>query len=353
MEFAVTMASGARASKTVEQAEELGFSNAWFYDSQLLYGEIFASIAAAAIKTERIRLGSAVIIPSNRIAPITANGFATLAELAPGRIDFGVGTGFTGRRTFGADAITLGEMGDYIRVVQELWAGGVSEWDFEGLRRKIRFLNPETTGLNLRDPIPLYISAFGPKSRDLAAELADGWMNFLFADEVAIQDLNDIKLCCERRGRDPESLHAVAFTLGCVLEEGEPADSPRAMAQAGPLVAAMLHNFAEASQRGSALEMPETFKNTIEAYVQMHGSFKPEDARYLQNHTGHLMFVRDEDRPFITGEMIKALTFTGTKEALLERGRRLAEAGYDQLSIQLVPGAEVEIDKWSNVLRQI
>ena len=105
----------------------------------------------------------------------------------------------------------------------------------------------------------------------------------------------------------------------------------------------MLHNFAEASDRGSALEMPEAFKGTIEAYVKMHAFFQPEDARYLQNHTGHLMFIRDGDRSFLTGKMIKALTFTGTREALLERGRRLEKAGYDQLAIQLVPGAEVEI----------
>ncbi len=349
----MTMASGARAHETVERAEKLGFSNAWFYDSQLLYGEIFASMAAAAMRTKTIRLGSAVIIPSNRIAPITANGFATLGELAPGRIDFGVGTGFTGRRTIGADAITLKEMEDYIRVIRELWASGISEWDFEGLRRKIRFLNPDVTGLNLSNPIPLYISAFGPKCRDMASELADGWMNFLFSDEIAFQDVHDIRSRCERRGRDPESLHTIAFTLGCILDEEERPDSLRAMAQAGPLVAAMLHNFAEASERGSALEMPEAFKDTIEGYIQMHASFQPEDARYLQNHTGHLMFVRDEDRPFITGEMIQALTFTGTREVLLKRARNLAKSGYDQLAIQLVPGAEDEIESWAELFSQI
>jgi 5,10-methylenetetrahydromethanopterin reductase len=39
-----------------------------------------------------------VLVPSNRIAPVAANALATLNQLAPGRIDIGVGTGFTARR---------------------------------------------------------------------------------------------------------------------------------------------------------------------------------------------------------------------------------------------------------------
>ena len=40
-----------------------------------------------------------VLIPSNRIAAVAANAFASLNKLAPGRIDFGVGTGFIGLTT--------------------------------------------------------------------------------------------------------------------------------------------------------------------------------------------------------------------------------------------------------------
>ncbi len=351
MELGIAVASGADAFHVVRRAEELGVGHAWFYDSQLLYGEIFASMAAAAMKTERIRLGSGVLIPSNRTAPIAANGFATLNRLAPGRIDFGVGTGFTGRRTVGADAIPLRELKEHVRVIRELWAGGTPEWDFEGKRRKIRFLNPETTRLNLGDPIPLYVSAFGPKTRAYTAEAADGWMNFLFDDETAIADVADIRECCRERGREPDSLHSIAFTLGCVLEAGEPPDSPRAIAQAGPLVGAMLHNWAEAEERGSALTLPPAWRGVIDEYIAHHKTFEPPDARYLENHTGHLMFVRDGDRRFIRGDMIRALTFTGTVGELRERARALADAGYHQIAIQLVPDAEDALDAWVDVFR--
>jgi 5,10-methylenetetrahydromethanopterin reductase len=85
----------------VRRAEELGFVRAWFYDTQMLSADPFVAMAAAAIKTTKIRLGTGVLIPSNRIAAVAANAFASLNKLAPGRIDFGVGTGFTGRRAMG------------------------------------------------------------------------------------------------------------------------------------------------------------------------------------------------------------------------------------------------------------
>src|SRR3954469_1562928 len=143
MEFGIAVATAADSWKVVKRAEELGFSHAWFYDTQMLCADVFVAMGAAAVQTSRIRLGTGVLIPSNRIAPVTANGFASLNQLAPGRIDFGVGTGFTGRRTMGLGAMKLKDMEAYIRVVMALLVGETTEFDVEGQRRKVAFLNPE------------------------------------------------------------------------------------------------------------------------------------------------------------------------------------------------------------------
>ncbi len=166
------------AWKTAKRAEELGFSHVWFYDSQLLAPDIFISMALAAEHTSKIKLASGVVIPTNRIAPVCADAFATLNKLAPGRIIFGVGTGFTGRNTMGMGPMKLSAMREYIRVVYGLLKGETIEWDFEGERKKIRFLNPEFGLINIKDKIPLHISAFAPKARKMTAEIADGWMTF-------------------------------------------------------------------------------------------------------------------------------------------------------------------------------
>src|SRR3954470_11825611 len=107
MDFGIALPNAADAWKVVKRAEELGFTHAWFYDTQMLCADCFVAMGAAAVHTSRIRLGTGVLIPSIRIAPVTASGFASLNRLAPGRIDFGVGTGFTGRRTMGLGAIKL------------------------------------------------------------------------------------------------------------------------------------------------------------------------------------------------------------------------------------------------------
>lgn len=95
MDFGIALASNVDAWKTVKRAEELGLTHAWFYDSQLLLPDIFVSMALAAEHTSKIKLATGVIVPSNRIAPSCAAALATLNKLAPGRIIFGVGTGFS------------------------------------------------------------------------------------------------------------------------------------------------------------------------------------------------------------------------------------------------------------------
>src|SRR5438105_8734325 len=171
MDFGIGIASASDSWKAAQRAEELGFPHAWCYDTQMITADCFVAMAAAAMKASKIRLGTGVLVPSNRIAAVTANAFATLNGLAPGRIDFGVGTGFSARRAMGLGAIKLAEMEDYIRTVYALLAGETVETQIEGKRRKIRFLNPEIGLFNTKDPIALHISAYGPKSQALTARL--------------------------------------------------------------------------------------------------------------------------------------------------------------------------------------
>src|SRR5512146_99835 len=162
MQFAIAIPTDADSWRVVRRAEELGFSNAWFFDTQMLNADPFVAMAAAAMKTTRIRLGTGVLIPSNRIAPVAANAFASLNKLAPGRIVFGISTGFTGRRTMGLGAVKLADMEEYIRIVRALWCGETTDMELEGKRRPIRLLNPELGLINTDDEIPLCIAASGP-----------------------------------------------------------------------------------------------------------------------------------------------------------------------------------------------
>src|SRR5271165_2071563 len=193
MQFAIAIPTDADSWRVVRRAEELGFARAWFYDTQMLSADPFVAMASAAIKTTKIRLGTGVLIPSNRISPVAANGLATLNKLAPGRIDFGVGTGFTGRRTMGQKAMRLADLERYVAEVQGLLRGETVEALLEGEKKKVRFLVPELGLIDLGADIPLHLSAFGPKGRALGARLGAGWVFFSGSTGPAIAALKDMQ----------------------------------------------------------------------------------------------------------------------------------------------------------------
>ena len=140
MEFGITLPTKADSWKVVERAEKLGFNYAWFYDTHLLSADVLVAMGAAAMKTSKIKLCAGVFIPSNRIAPVAANALATLNALAPGRIVFGVSTGYTGRRTMGLGQIPLARLEKYVEVVEGLLAGKTVEWSEESGPHKIQIL---------------------------------------------------------------------------------------------------------------------------------------------------------------------------------------------------------------------
>jgi 5,10-methylenetetrahydromethanopterin reductase len=123
------------------------------------------------------------------------------------------------------------------------------------------------------------------------------------------------------------------------------------MAQAGPRAAVLLHRAADEALAGlpNTSAIPEAVAREVAGYVAMARGFEPADARYLENHRGHLMFVKEEERPFVTAELIRRTTFTGTRADLVARVAALRDAGYTQFTVQLVPGGESAIEDWAAV----
>jgi len=307
-------------------------------------------MGAAAVQTSRIRLGTGVLIPSNRIAPVAASALASLNALAPGRIDFGISTGFTARRTMGLRPVTLSDMEEYIRIVQRLLAGEMLEWTFEGQRRKIRFLSPELDVVNLRDPIPLHISAMGPRSRALTGRLRANWINATGNMDAARHSVAAMRKAWRAVGVDPASCVASAFTGGCVLRDGEAYDSPRARAQVGPHATVALHNQVEIEQFGNlGRTVPPQLSHLVERYRAIYEKYEPADARYLTNHRGHLMVLRPEEHQVCTADLIRTMTMTATTPELRERIRELRTAGYNHFAVSIRHGHPEMLEEWAEV----
>jgi len=351
MDFGIGIATSSDSWKLAQRAEELGFTHAWFYDTQMITADCFVAMGAAAMKTSRIRLGTGVLVPSNRIAPVTANAFATLNGLAPGRIDFGVGTGFSARRAMGLGAMKLADMEEYIRVVYALLNGETIETDIEGKRKKIRFLNPDANLINTRDPIKLHVSAYGPRSQALTARLNAAWKSFVSDVPGALTAIQSMRQSWHQAGKPAADLYATAWACGCVLEPGEQADSPRAMAQSGPRAAVLLHRAADQDMEGwqNTSDVPESVAENVRGYIEMARGFIPPDARYLTNHRGHFVFVKPEERRFINADLIRHTTFTATEQELKQRIEAMRDAGWSQFVIPITPGEEHAIEDWARI----
>src|ERR1700760_4846554 len=305
--FGIGIATSHDSWKLAQRAEELGFPHACFFDTQMITADCFVAMGAAALKTSRIRLGTGVLVPSNRIAAVTANAFATLNGMAPGRIDFGVGTGFSARRAMGLGAMKLADMEEYIRVVYALLNGETTEAEVDpGVRKKIRFLNPELGLINIKDPIRLHISALGPKGRQMTARHGAAWKTVMSGVDDGLAALRGMKKTWADSGRPASELYSSAWVWGCVLKDGETLDSPRVRAQTGPRAAVLLHRAADLDMEGwkNTSPVPDSVKDVLQGYVEMARKFEPADARYLMNHTGHCIAVKSQEERFVTSELI-------------------------------------------------
>src|SRR5208337_835298 len=154
-------------------------------------------------------------------------------------------------------------------------------------------------------------------------------------DAAGERDMAGMKSAWAAAGRPEGELVATAFVTGAVLAPGEAVDSPRAKAQAGPGAAVALHNLVENQEHGADLSgLPAFLRDHVARYREVYLAYKPEDARYLTLHRGHLMFLRPEEEPLISPELIGATTFTAIPDVLVERIRELGRAGYTQFALQ-------------------
>jgi alkanesulfonate monooxygenase SsuD/methylene tetrahydromethanopterin reductase-like flavin-dependent oxidoreductase (luciferase family) len=101
------------------------------------------------------------------------------------------------------------------------------------------------------------------------------------------------------------------------------------------------------------VRVPDALAPTVAEYRRLYEGYEPAHARYLTLHKGHFIRPRPEEERFLTAELVRDLTTTGTADELVERVRGLAAAGYQQLTICLAPGQEDAVEDWARVLKRV
>jgi 5,10-methylenetetrahydromethanopterin reductase len=345
MEFGISYPARPDAWKDLVVAEDHGFTQAWFYDSQMLYSDVYVCMAMAAERTKRMKLATGVAIPSNRIEPVTAHSIATINLLAPGRTILGIGTGFTGRNTMGLPPVPLEQLRAYVEMVRKLLKGEEVLYRDGKRERWIRFLHQDNGYINLKDPIPIHIAADGEKALELAGEIADGWLTVMADAPRFSQKFDAVKKGLARAGRSAANFPTAALTTGCVLRDGEALTSPRVIERVGPFAVVMLHALWEQSAVGAGLPAPllKLWERYRDEYVAKMKT--PADRRYLEMHEGHLIYMRPGEEKFIDESLVRT-TLTGRGEEIIARLRALEAAGLKQIAIQVVNNGREMIEEF-------
>jgi 5,10-methylenetetrahydromethanopterin reductase len=200
--------------KVVEQVkvgEEVGFDSAWLLDSQLVGREVFVALAASALATSRIRLGPGVTHTATRHPSVLASGFASLAEVAPGRINLAIGYGDSAIRGLGGKPVKLAQYREDFELIRSLLAG--KKVPYNSREIKLAWSNPQLTS-----QIPLYSVPGGPKGMELAGELGAGAV-LLCREHELQENLQHLTEGAKRGGKALKDLDIIWWATTCISED--------------------------------------------------------------------------------------------------------------------------------------
>ncbi len=333
-------------------AEELGFSDLWVADSQLLWSDCYATMALLADRTERIRVGTGVAVAGTRAAAVTAAAHATINAIAPGRVFCGIGTGNTAMRIMGRRPLNIAGFDRYLSELRQLMDGrpATIETSRGGTDEQveIRHLMRDAGFVNFEPRIPMYVSAFGPRAMGLAVRHGDGLVTSVPPHPGAIRKMWDrLEQAADAEGRqvDPESFPTATLTTICVLQPGETSSSERVREYTGAFAIAAMHYQYEQWREAGYPEQKAPFPLWDE-YVAVLDAVDP--AKLNQRiHLGHNCWVIPEEERFVTPELIERTCIIGSPAHIASQIADLERAGLGQ--IMLLPPLAVR----DEVLREV
>jgi 5,10-methylenetetrahydromethanopterin reductase len=238
------------------EAERLGYGAVWVNDDRL-QKDVFTVLAVLATATERIRLGPGVTNPYSRHPALIATAIATLDELSGGRAVLGLGAGGTNHRMLGiARQAPVAALREAIGLIRGLLAG--DEVTVAG--RVVRAHDAKLDFAPPRPSIPIAVGARGPRTLELAGELADQ----VIVGNVATPEgwsyaIARIEAGSERAGRRIDDVRLTAWLYCCITDRPEQARNAVRPMVATSLVTSrpILHEL--------GIELPVDFAQAMEA----------------------------------------------------------------------------------------
>ncbi len=220
--------------ETAHLAEAAGVDHLWLGDSPRLsmldraHADCLTIMAALAVKTSRVRIGTVPLIAALRNPILLAHSLATLDVLSGGRVQLGVSAGPQYRHAaceFEACGVPYkeraGRLDESIQVMRRLWAEDSFSYDGRYYRFPELGIQPKP----IRKAIPIWVAA-GDNEQALkrVACLGDGWFTVAHSAEAFRARRKKIDVFAAAAGRNVRSLPAALFATFHVRSDGRKAE---------------------------------------------------------------------------------------------------------------------------------
>jgi len=299
-----------------QEADRLGLSVVWAAEA---YGSDAVTVLSwVAAQTAQIDIGSGILQIPARTPAMTAMTAATLDTLSGGRFRLGLGVsgpqvseGWHGVRF----AKPLARTREYVDIVRMALSRERVRYDGQTYRLPL----PDGPGKALhlmvhpiREHIPIYLAAVGPKNLELTGEIADGWLAVFFAPKFADALLTHLRAGRAKAGKTLDEFDVVA-SVPMVLGED-------------PVICAESVRHYSALYVGGMGSREQNFYNDLAVRMGY-----PAEAAEVQNR----YLARDYDgaAAAIPAEFVDATSLLGPPGRIAERMAEFASAGVTTLSI--------------------
>jgi F420-dependent oxidoreductase-like protein len=309
----------------VTEAERLGYSVVWCAEA---YGNDAATVLTwLAAKTERIDVGSAIFQIPGRTPAMTAMTAATIDTLSDGRFRLGLGVsgpqvseGWHGVRF----DKPIGRTREYIDIIRLAFARERVRYDGEHYTLPL----PDGPGKALkmiihpvRDYMPIYLAAIGPKNLELAGEKCDGWLAIFYDPEFAVEQHESIRAGMQRAGRTDAPFDIVPTTPVVVGDDVNACAEP-------------VRGYA-ALYIGGMGSREQNFYNRLAGRMGYEKEAKEIQDLYLDRNYA-------EAAAAVPFEFIDRTSLLGSVERIAERMQALAAAGVTTLNISAYGSTQEE-----------
>ncbi len=217
----------------IKEADKLGFHSLWTSES---WGHDAVTPAAWALAlTKNIKVGTGIIQMTTRTPTMVAMTAITLAHLSGDRFILGLGP--SGPQVVeGWHGVAYGKplkkTREYVQIVKDILRRE-EKTSFEGEYYNLPYNGDDASGLGkplklieqpLRSNIPIYLAAIGPKNIELTAEIADGWLPFMYSPTLGDKFFNQFLEKGFEKSGDPnkkEKFNISAPVFAKVCNESE------------------------------------------------------------------------------------------------------------------------------------